>query len=123
MSEIADLAIPTLPCRSIDATTTFYRKLGFEGGAHSFNPDYAILTRGSMELHFFAHAHLIPAESWAGCYLRVADVQSLYDVALASGLSYSGIPRMDHLEEKPWGLKEFAVVDLDGNLIRIGQII
>jgi len=30
---------------------------------------------------------------------------------------------MDILEDKPWGLREFVVVDLDGNLIRIGQII
>jgi hypothetical protein len=30
---------------------------------------------------------------------------------------------MDMLEDKPWGLREFAVVDPDGNLIRIGQII
>jgi len=27
------------------------------------------------------------------------------------------------LEDKPWGLREFAVIDLDGNLVRIGQII
>jgi hypothetical protein len=30
---------------------------------------------------------------------------------------------MDILEDKPWGLREFAVLDLDGNLLRIGQII
>ena len=29
-----DLAIPVLPCRSLDATGKFYRRLGFEGGAH-----------------------------------------------------------------------------------------
>jgi hypothetical protein len=27
------------------------------------------------------------------------------------------------LEDKPWGLREFAVVDPDGNLLRIGQLI
>jgi len=32
-----DLAIPTLPSRSIDATVAFYKRLGFEGGAHQFN--------------------------------------------------------------------------------------
>ena len=34
-----------------------------------------------------------------------------------------GIPRMDAIQDKPWGLREFAVVDADGNLVRIGQII
>jgi len=28
---------------------------------------------------------------------------------------------MDALEDKPWGMREFAIVDADGNLIRIGQ--
>jgi hypothetical protein len=30
---------------------------------------------------------------------------------------------MEALEDKPWGLREFALVDPDGNLIRVGQII
>jgi hypothetical protein len=30
---------------------------------------------------------------------------------------------MDTVEDKPWGLREFALIDLDGNLLRIGQII
>ena len=37
------------------------------------------------------------------------------------GLPSSGIPRIDRLENKPWGIREFAIVDPDGNLLRIGQ--
>jgi hypothetical protein len=29
---------------------------------------------------------------------------------------------MDRLEAKPWGMTEFAVIDEDGNLLRIGQV-
>jgi catechol 2,3-dioxygenase-like lactoylglutathione lyase family enzyme len=119
----ADLALPILPCRSVSATAEFYRQLGFQGGAHPFNPDYAIFTRGSIELHFFTHRELVPADSFAGCYLRVRDVQSIYQSFSAIGLPGRGLPRMDPLEDKPWGLREFAVVDPDGNLLRIGQII
>lgn len=118
-----DLAIPTLPCRRVDVTTAFYRKLGFEGGAHEFNSEYAILRRGAIELHFFTHKALIPAESAAGCYIRVLDVQRVYQDCAAAALPATGIPRMDRLEHKPWGLREFAIVDPDGNLLRIGQII
>ena len=123
MSENTDLAIPILPCRSVSKTTEFYRRLGFEGGAHGFNEDYAIFKRGTIELHFFTHAELDPDASWAGCYIRVSDVQSLYEASLATNLPTSGRPRIYQLEDKPWGLKEFAVVDLDGNLLRIGQVI
>ncbi len=118
-----DLAIPTLPSRSIDATVAFYRGLGFEGGAHDFNNAYAILRRGAVELHFFAHTELVPAESSAGCYIRVLDVEAIYRDFLSIHLPPKGIPRIDTLENKPWGLREFAIIDPDGNLLRIGQVI
>ena len=56
-------------------------------------------------------------------YLRVADVQSIYEAVSVLGLPSTGIPRVVALEDKPWGLREFAVVDPDGNLLRIGQVI
>jgi catechol 2,3-dioxygenase-like lactoylglutathione lyase family enzyme len=118
-----DLAIPTLPCRSVSATVAFYKRLGFEGGAHEFNSAYAILRRGAVELHFFTHEDLVPSDSSAGCYIRVLDVEEIFRSFSSSQLPRTGIPRMDALEDKPWGLREFAIVDLDGNLLRIGQII
>ena len=118
-----DLAIPTLPCRSVSATVAFYKRLGFEGGPHESNGEYAILRRGAVELHFFTHRELVPANSSAGCYIRVLDVEDIYRSFLSSQLPRVGIPRMDSLEDKPWGLREFAIVDPDGNLLRIGQII
>ena len=42
--EATDLAIPILPCRSVSATTEFYRQLGFQGGAHEFDRNYAIFS-------------------------------------------------------------------------------
>ncbi len=118
-----DLAIPILPSRSIVKTAAFYKAMGFEGGPHEHDANYAILCRGSIELHFFAHAELKPEDSWAGCYIRVADVNPIYEAISALGLPGKGIPRMDRLEDKPWGLREFSLVDPDGNLLRIGQII
>lgn len=47
--------IPTLPSRSIPQTVAFYRQLGFVGDAHPHDAGYAILRRGDVELHFFAH--------------------------------------------------------------------
>ena len=118
-----DLAIPSLPSRSVESTLDFYRKLGFHGKIWGAPYFYAILTRGSIELHFFTHSELVPTESSAGCYLRVQNVDSVYEVFSVAGLPKTGIPRIDQLEDKPWGMREFAVVDPDGNLIRIGQTI
>lgn len=119
----ADLAIPILPSRSIDATVAFYRRLGFEGGPHGFDPQYAILRCGTLELHFFEHPQLVPADSFAGCYLRVQDVDSLHRRFAAHPLPSQGIPRLEPPEDKPWGLREFALLDPDGNLLRVGQVL
>jgi ribosomal protein L32 len=78
-------------------------------------------TRGTVELHFFTHSELRPAKSCAGCYIRVLDVESIYRAFTLAQLPRRGIPRLDALENKPWGMREFAIVDPDGNLLRIGQ--
>lgn len=119
-----DRAIPILPSRSLAATLAFYRRLGFAGEVHSASDGgYAILTRGDVELHFFAHPALRPAESHAGCYVRVGDADAWFAAASAAGLPRAGIPRLDPVGDKPWGMREFAVVDADGNLVRIGHVL
>jgi catechol 2,3-dioxygenase-like lactoylglutathione lyase family enzyme len=117
-----EIAIPTLPSRSVNDTIAFYERLGFTGGPHAADSGYAILRRGDVELHFFTHRALKPAESSAGCYIRVLDVVGVHRAFSSSRLPGAGIPRIEALEDKPWGLREFALVDPDGNLIRIGQV-
>jgi catechol 2,3-dioxygenase-like lactoylglutathione lyase family enzyme len=116
-----DLAIPTLPSRDLAATLRFYAALGFEGEIVA--PEYAIVRRGTLELHFFLHTTLRPADSDHGAYLRVDAVDVIYLDLQSARLPRQGIPRMDLLEDKPWGMREFAVVDADGNLLRIGQVL
>ena len=117
-----DTAIPILPSRSLNDTLAFYQRLGFEDKIHSHG-DYAILTRGTVELHFFTHRELRPDESSAGCYIRVSDVESIYREFASAALPRKDIPRQTTLEDKPWGMREFAIVDPDGNLLRIGQVL
>lgn len=118
-----DLAIPILPSRSLAETLKFYGRLGFAGKLCGVGDSYAILTRGCVELHFFHHPTLQPAKCYGGCYIRVGDVDAVYAAFLTAELPRQGLPRMDFLEDKPWGMREFAVVDLDGNLIRIGRVL
>jgi catechol 2,3-dioxygenase-like lactoylglutathione lyase family enzyme len=115
-----EIAIPILPSRSLSDTLAFFRRLGFEGEIHGHG-DYAIIRRGTVELHFFTHRELVPAESFAMCYIRVSDAEGLYRAFASAGLPRRGIPRIDAFEDKPWGMREFAIVDSDGNLLRIGQ--
>lgn len=116
-----DIAIPILPCKSIDDTVAFYKILGFEAKIWGAPNHYAILTRDTVELHFFTQLDLDPANSSAGCYIRMQNVDDTHRAFLSANLSQVGIPRMDRIEDKPWGMREFAIVDPNGNLIRIGQ--
>jgi catechol 2,3-dioxygenase-like lactoylglutathione lyase family enzyme len=117
-----DMSIPVLPSRSLTRTIAFYQRLGFEGELLAAGT-YAILTRGALELHFFPHPDLVPAECYAGAYLRVAAVDPLHVALLSAGLPTLGIPRMEPVEDKPWGMREFALIDEDGNLVKFGQVI
>lgn len=118
-----DRAIPTLPAISMEDTLAFYRRLGFVCEVASANGDYAIAERGSLEVHFFLHEQLLPAESSFGAYIRVNDVDGLFAEFSALTLPSSGIPRITKLENKPWGMREFAIIDENGSLIRIGEVL
>jgi uncharacterized glyoxalase superfamily protein PhnB len=51
----------------------------------------------------------------------VSDADALYQQLQGAALPNEGIPRIDALQDKPWGMREFAIIDEDGNLLRIGQ--
>jgi catechol 2,3-dioxygenase-like lactoylglutathione lyase family enzyme len=102
-------AIPVLPARELDATVAFWRdELGFR---HVFSgEDYAIVERDDVQVHFWGPAtDLDPLENDGGCRLGVDDVDAAYE-------EYRRHVFCD-LEQKPWGLREFAVLDPNRNLI------
>jgi catechol 2,3-dioxygenase-like lactoylglutathione lyase family enzyme len=112
---------PILPSGDLAATTAFYEQLGFER-ASFFPGEYLIVSRGEVWLHFFPAADLDPWTSIAGCYVYVADADALYGEYAAIGLPGEGIPRLSGPpSDSDYGMREFAVVDADGNLIRIGS--
>ena len=116
-------AIPILPARDLQETRAFYERLGFRTTGwwpHEFG-GYAILIRGDLSMHFFSFSDLSPLENYAQCYWRVNDVDALHADCAKLGLPGSGTPRLATVEDKPWGMREFALVDPNGNLIRVGQ--
>jgi catechol 2,3-dioxygenase-like lactoylglutathione lyase family enzyme len=113
---------PILPARSLAETRAFYERLGFTtvGWWPHASGGYAILVRGGLELHFFTFADLSPRDSYAQCYWRVPDVDALHADFARLDLPAEGMPRLTPVEEKPWGVREFALVDPNGTLVRIG---
>lgn len=117
-----DVAIPILPSGDLDRTTAFYDALGFTvRGRYPAPHDYLILRRGDVELHFVQLPDVVPEQSIAACYLRVDDATAVHTAFSRATLPSQGIPRLSPLEDKPWGMREFHVVDPDGTLLRVGQ--
>lgn len=115
-----DTAIPTLPSGDLDITSEFYSGLGFS--EISRHEAYLILRRDNIELHFFRLEDVDPLSSDHGCYIRASDVDSLHAIFSAAGLPEEGTPRISHAPaDREWGIREFALVDPHGNLIRCGQ--
>ena len=119
---LSDIAVPTLPARDIDETIAFYSPLGFEAVYRTPDPEgYVILRRISVEIHFFRWPDLDPAANYSGCYLRVTDVDRFYRDFAGARLPARGIPSLSGIEKKFFGMREFRVVDVNGNLLRVGE--
>jgi catechol 2,3-dioxygenase-like lactoylglutathione lyase family enzyme len=114
-------AAPILPSRELEATAAFYERLGFE--RLSLWPEqYLIVMRWEVGLHFFHHPQLDPWSSIAGCYLYVDDADALHAEFAQLDLPGEGIPRLHgDPEDTDYGLREFALVDPEGNLLRFGS--
>ncbi|MGW0533404.1 VOC family protein [Streptomyces sp. NPDC003032] len=123
-----EVAIPQLPCRSIDEVTTFYEALGFTTTYRQTRPNpYIALRREDLEMHFFAIEGFDPTDSYGACAVYVPDTGVLHR-AFADGLRRvygkvpaSGIPRVTTpRKRKNDGRRTgFTMVDPGGNWIRI----
>ncbi len=101
--------VPKFPVEDIQASLEFYnRKMGF---AVLFDyGEYAAVKRDSVEIHLWECHDKYIAENTA-CRVAVDDIEALYTEYSQAGIIHpNGI-----LEEKPWGLREFVTLDLDGN--------
>lgn len=111
--------VPKLPMRHKANTYDFYvDKLGFKDvGAMDFG-HYLILEKDGLQIHFFEFKSLDPNENYGQIYIRTDAIDSLYEYLLNKHVN---IHPNGHLENKPWGQREFSVLDPDYNLLTFGQ--
>ena len=108
---------PKLPFRNKTATKEFYlHQLGFT--EISDYGDYLLLKKDEVEIHFFEFKELNPAENYGRVYLRVSEIEKLYEILIQNGVS---IHPNGKLETKPWNQKEFSILDPDSNLLTFGE--
>ncbi|NIP14826.1 MAG: bleomycin resistance family protein [Gemmatimonadetes bacterium] len=124
--------IPALPVRQIEPAAAFYHtRIGCAVGYQ--DERFAIVTRDQVEIHLWAARDeswearagdrpgspvVTGAESFlagtASCRVEVSGIDALYDECKRNGILYGPDTVV---EVRPWGMREFPVLDLDRNLI------
>jgi catechol 2,3-dioxygenase-like lactoylglutathione lyase family enzyme len=121
---LEEYSVPVLPARDLHETLAFYERLGFAlQGAPIEQYRYLIIGRGSIELHFFDQPGVDPLTTDAGCYVRVRDAEALHREWQVAGVPTDPATgsRLMGLTDTEYGLREFALIDPNGNLLRLGS--
>lgn len=92
-------------------------KLGFQQFGSDYD-GYLMLQKGNIQIHFFEFKELNPKENYGQVYIRTNGIEELYQSLLNNKVS---IHPNGHLHTKPWGQREFALLDPDNNLLTFGQ--
>lgn len=114
MPRILSIA-PELPSLDLHRTRNFYEtKLGFK--TISLYPNYAIFSRDGVWLNFVLcdDAELPKSTS---CYVYIDDANALYAELQQQGVIHPN----GALADKPYGVREFSVLDDNGCLLKFGQ--
>ncbi|HEY9306767.1 MAG TPA: VOC family protein [Microbacterium sp.] len=116
-------AVPILLSRDLRETLAFFERLGFENrGAPPEEWGYLIIGRGTAELHFTEDLSVDPLRTSSMCYLYVDDAERVYeDWADAVDPDPATGSRIVAPVTTDYGMREFAVVDRSGNLVRVGS--
>jgi catechol 2,3-dioxygenase-like lactoylglutathione lyase family enzyme len=121
---MAESAVPILPSRDLRETLRFYEALGFDNrGAPPEEWDYLIVGRGGLLLHFVATPDVDPGRTAGMCFAYVDDADAVYK-AWRTQLPEPDLVNGSRLQapvDTDYGMREFALVDPNGNLIRVGS--
>ncbi len=109
---------PKLPMRDKNVTRAFYTKMGFtEFGTVDYE-GYLMLEKDQIQIHFFEFKTIDPKENYGQIYIRTNSIDDFYQTLIDKNIS---IHPNGKLESKPWGQKEFSILDPDSNLLTFGQ--
>jgi hypothetical protein len=110
---------PKLPMRNKSITRDFYlNKLGFTKFGSADFDGYLMVQKDRIEIHFFEFRELDPKENYGQVYIRTTKIDELYQAMLDKKFDNQAL---SPLQIKPWGQKEFSILDPDNNLLTFGQ--
>ena len=110
---------PKLPMRDKAATKDFYlNQLGFQELGNADYAGYLMIQKDNIQIHFFEFKELDPKENYGQVYIRTHHIDQIYQTFLDQNIA---IHPNGSLQIKPWGQKEFSLLDPSGNLLTFGE--
>jgi uncharacterized glyoxalase superfamily protein PhnB len=109
---------PLIPARDVEEAIAFYRgSLGFDLDYRDGEPArFAIIGRDAARLHLFASQDKHLAD-WTSLRIEVEGIDALYARCQEAGCVHpNGL-----LGARPWGTREFSIVDPSGVCIALVQ--
>ncbi|MBL8517494.1 MAG: VOC family protein [Betaproteobacteria bacterium] len=108
-----------LAVRQLTMSVAFYRdSLGFT--LEFETPGWAFMSRGAFAVMLGECPDEMPAGDTGDhsyfAYVNVTDIDTLY-----AEYQSKGVPMIQPLAEKPWGMREFGVLTPDGHRIMFGE--
>ena len=111
---------PKLPMRDKALTRDYYiGQLGFTEYGGDYD-GYLMVEKDNIQIHFFEYKDLQPSENYGQVYIRLDDVDDFYHHLVHNKVA---IHPNGYLQTKPWGQREFALLDPDNNLLTFGQAV
>ncbi len=109
-----------LAVSDVPATVRYYKDvLGFSNEWFWGEPaTFGGVSRGDVGVMFHLQPHLQPHVAGHEHYIFVRDVDALYKEHQASGALI-----IDPIADRPWGLREYFVRDLNGYHLRFGEFL
>lgn len=106
---------PTLVVRNVSESIDFYtKKLGFQQGfTWEDPPTMAGVYLDQVEVHLSQGK---PNSEGGSVSFLVDNADELYDFHQSNGVEI-----VDDIKDRPWGLREYRILDLDGNILRFGH--
>lgn len=114
-------AVPALPVSDLRRFVAFLvQALGFDELLDSDGSGLGILDRDAVQVHLWVADGSAPgAEKYlagsASCRMEVVGIDAVHEQCVGLGIVHPNAP----LGGRPWGTREFAILDPDGNLITL----
>jgi catechol 2,3-dioxygenase-like lactoylglutathione lyase family enzyme len=117
-------AYPMFPCSDVSKSAAFYEfQLGF-AIVFRQGDEYARLQRDGVSLDLWRCTSEAMRGNEPGCWLMVKNIDALH-AEFSATIPNTGIeaprPTLTPIESKPWGIREFAVLDPDNNVLHVGE--